>query len=50
MAEGDFLDDRRRSLEEDYFRRKDRELVEKMRNAAAADRAQSEMSAKTGLK
>ena len=49
MAEGDFLDDRRRSLEEDYFRRKDRELVEKMRNAAAADRAQSEMSAKTGL-
>jgi hypothetical protein len=50
MSEGDFLDDRRRALEEEYFRRKDRELVEKMRNAAAADRAHTEMSAKTGLK
>jgi hypothetical protein len=49
MSEGDFLDDRRRALEEEYFRRKDRELVEKMRNAAAADRAHDEMSAKTGL-
>ena len=49
MAEGDFLDDRRRASEEDYFRKKDRELVEKMRKAAAADRAQGELSAKTGL-
>ena len=49
MAEGDFLDDRRRASEEDYFRKKDRELVEKMRNAAAADRAHGELSAKTGL-
>ena len=50
MAEGDFLDDRRRASEEDYFRKKDRELVEKMRKAAAADRAQGELSAKTGLR
>lgn len=49
MAEGDFLDDRRRASEEDYFRKKDRELVEKMRKAAAADRAQGELSAKSGL-
>lgn len=49
MSEGDFLDDRRRASEDDYFRKKDRELVEKMRAAAAADRAKSEMSAKTGL-
>jgi DNA-binding phage protein len=49
MSEGDFLDDRKRASVEDYFLRKDRELVEKMRNAAAADRAKSEMSAKTGL-
>jgi hypothetical protein len=49
MSEGDFLDDRKRASVEDYFLRKDRELVEKMRNAAAADHAKSEMSAKTGL-
>ena len=49
MAEGDFMDDRRRASEEDYFRKQDRELIEKMRQAAAANRAQSEMSAKTGL-
>jgi hypothetical protein len=49
MSEGDFLDDRRRASEDDYFRKKDRELVEKMRTAAAADRAKSELSARTGL-
>jgi hypothetical protein len=49
MAEGDFLDDRRRANEDDYFRRKDRELVEKMRAAAAADQARHDLSAKTGL-
>ena len=49
MSEGDFLDDRRRASEDDYFRKKDRELVEKMRAAAAADRAKSELSASTGL-
>jgi hypothetical protein len=49
MAENDFLDDRRRASEEDHFRRKDRELIEKMRQAAAAERARSEMSARTGL-
>ena len=49
MTEHEFLDDRRRGLEEDYFRRKDRELIEKMRHAAAAERTRNEMSAKTGL-
>jgi len=49
MSEGDFLDDRRRASEDDYFRKKDRELVEKMRAAAATDRAKSELSARTGL-
>jgi hypothetical protein len=49
MSQGDFLDDRRRASEDEYFRKKDRELVEKMRLAAAADRAHSELSAKTGL-
>jgi hypothetical protein len=49
MSEGDFLDDRRRGLEDEYFRKKDRELVEKMRAAATADRSKSEMRARTGL-
>ena len=49
MTEGDFLDDRRRASEDDYFRKKDRELIEKMRAAAAADHVKSELSTKTGL-
>src|SRR4051812_34766174 len=49
MAEGDFLDDRRRASEDDYFRKQDRELVERMRSAAAASRAAGELSARTGL-
>lgn len=49
MTEHEFLDDRRRSLEEDYFRRKDRELIERMRQAAASEKARTELSAKTGL-
>lgn len=49
MSEHEFLEERRRASEEDYFRKKDRELIEKMRSAAAADRAKSELSAKTGL-
>jgi hypothetical protein len=49
MSEGDFLDDRRRASEDDYFRKKDRELVEKMRDAAASDHARRDLSAKTGL-
>jgi hypothetical protein len=49
MPENDFLDDRRRASEDDYFRRKDKELVEKMRQAAADAKATSELSAKTGL-
>lgn len=43
------LAERGRSLEEDYFRKKDRELIEKMRRAAAADTARQDLQAKTGL-
>lgn len=49
MAEGDFLDDRRRASEDEHFRRKDRELIEKMRQAAAAERARTDLTAKSGL-
>ena len=45
----DALSDRGRSLEEDYFRKKDQELVEKMRLAASRQRAQREMGDRTGL-
>ena len=43
------LADRGRSLEEEYFRARDRELVEKMRRAAAADQARQQLHARTGL-
>jgi len=49
MTDGDFLDDRRRASEDDYFRKKDRELIEKMRLAAEAERATTELRTRTGL-
>src|SRR5688572_10434 len=49
MTDKDIFAERGRSLEEDYFRKKDRELVEKMRAAAAADQARKEMGQKVGI-
>jgi hypothetical protein len=49
MTDKDMFAERGRSLEEEYFRRKDRELIEKMRKAAAADADRSEMGKRTGL-
>ena len=49
MSEHDSLAERGRALEEEYFRKKDRELVEKMRRAAAADQARGELSKQTGI-
>jgi hypothetical protein len=49
MSDGEFLDDRRRASEDDYFRRKDKELIDRMRRAAAEDKNRNELSAKTGL-
>jgi hypothetical protein len=43
------LADRGRAIEEDYFRKKDRELIEKMRQASAAEAARRELSEKSGL-
>ncbi len=40
---------RQRASEEDYFRRKDRELVEKMRQASAAAETERTLGAKTGV-
>jgi hypothetical protein len=49
MTKDNPLGDRGRSLEEEYFRKKDRELVEKIRRAAAAQEARQQLSAKSGL-
>ena len=49
MSDPNPLAERGRSLEEDYFRRRDRELIERMRAAAAADAARKELGSVTGL-
>ena len=49
MTEHDGLAQRGRALEEEYFRKRDRELIEKMRQAAAAEQARGELGRKTGL-
>jgi hypothetical protein len=50
MMDKDVFAERGRSLEEEYFRRKDKELIEKMRQAAAAETARGEIGARTGLR
>jgi len=49
MSDHDALHDRGRALEEEYFRRKDRELIEKLRQKAAAEDAQRALGASTGV-
>jgi hypothetical protein len=49
MADKDMFAERGRSLEEDYFRKKDKELIEKMRASAAAARTRTDMGQKTGI-
>jgi len=49
MSEHDAFADRGRALEEEYFRKKDRELVEKLKATAAAEQARGEMGRETGL-
>ena len=49
MSEHDAFAERGRALEEEYFRKKDRELIEKLRRASEADRARGELSKQTGV-
>ena len=49
MADYDALHAGGRAREEEYFRKKDRELLEKMRRAAAAEQTQHDLGAKTGI-
>jgi hypothetical protein len=49
MAEKDIFAERGRSLEDDYFRKKDRELIERMKQASQADQSRRELGQRTGL-
>jgi ADP-ribose pyrophosphatase YjhB (NUDIX family) len=50
MTDRDSLHERGRALEEEYFRKKDRELIEKMQRAALEDQARRDLTEKTGLR
>src|SRR5215218_561675 len=49
MPEHDAFAERGRALEGDYFRKKDRELIEKLRAAADAQQARAELGRQSGL-
>ena len=49
MTDKDAFKERGRALEEEYFHRKERELIAQMRAKAAADAAQQELGARTGV-
>ena len=49
MTDRDIIQERGRSLEDDYFRKKDRELIDKLQRAADAERARSEVGRAAGL-
>lgn len=49
MSDHDSFAERGRALEEEYFRKKDRELIEKLRRATEADQARGELSRQSGV-
>jgi len=49
MADRDLWDERRRSYESDYFQRRERELIEKMRQRATREVAQKELAEQIGV-
>ena len=49
MSEHDAFTKRGRALEEEYFRKKDRDLIEKIRQAAVAEQARKDLGRKAGL-
>ena len=49
MPDKDSLAERGRSLEDDYFRKRDLELIERMRRAAAAEQGRVELGQRVGL-
>lgn len=49
MPDHDAIAERGRSLEDAYFYKKDRELIEKIRQAAASEKVRQELGSQTGL-
>jgi hypothetical protein len=49
MTDKDSLGERGRALEEEYFRKKDRELVERMRRAAESEQARTQLGQTIGI-
>ena len=49
MSDHDSLAERGRALEEDYFRKKDRELIDKLRRASEEARVRSDLSKSSGI-
>lgn len=49
IADDDALSGRKRKHEEEYFRKQDQELIERMRRATAAAQARRDLADKTGL-
>lgn len=49
VTDDDALAGKKRQLEEEYFRKQDRELIEKMRRAAAAVQARHDLEERTGI-
>jgi len=49
MSDDDALHKRGHALEDEYFRKRDRELMEKFRQAAAAEQARKDLGRKAGL-
>jgi len=49
VTDDDVLAKHKRKLEEQYFRTENRELIDRMKRVAAADREDRELDAKTGL-
>lgn len=49
MSPTDAFDERKRALEEEYFRKKEAELIEKMRARLAAERERKNLSEATGV-
>ena len=49
MAEHDSIAERGRALEDEYFRRKDRELIDRMKRSTADEAARRELGAATGV-
>lgn len=49
VTDDDALGGKKRKLEEEYFRKKDQELIDRLRRSAAADRARHDLEERTGL-